>query len=41
MPSIWKEYFDDMYNTDTCLGLMGFGEANTSEERRLGELGLR
>ena len=41
---IWKEYFEDLYNIvlkkrlqSTCVALMGFGEATTSEESRLGE----
>ena len=37
MQKVWKEYFEDLYNTDT---LLGFGEATTLEESQLGELRL-
>ena len=40
MRRVLKEYFDDIYNIDTqeqftCVDLIGFGKANTSEESLL------
>ena len=44
--TIWKTYFEDLYNLDTqeqvaSLALMGFEEATTLNERQLRELRLR
>ena len=38
---ILKGHFEDLYNIDTCVALMGFGEATISEESQLEELRLR